>query len=99
MSQTLRIGHRLDHSEIYGPGVRSVFWTQGCTLACKGCWNTQYWSSQSGLEIEVPQILKELNQLEGIEGITLLGGEPLQQIDASIKLIKGCKEMGLSVFL
>ena len=36
MSNILRLGHRLDRSEIYGPGIRSVFWTQGCTLACKG---------------------------------------------------------------
>ena len=99
MSQTLRIGHRLDHSEIYGPGIRSVFWTQGCTLACKGCWNTQYWSSKGGGEIEVSQILSELDNLKGIEGITLLGGEPLQQSKASLELIKGCKDRGLSVFL
>ena len=99
MSQTLRIGHRLDHSEIYGPGIRSVFWTQGCTLACKGCWNTQYWSSKGGDEIEVSQILSELDNLKGIEGITLLGGEPLQQSKASLELIRGCKDRGLSVFL
>ena len=99
MSQTLRIGHRLDHSEIYGPGIRSVFWTQGCTLACKGCWNTQYWPSKGGGEIEVSQILSELDNLKGIEGITLLGGEPLQQSNASLELIRGCKDRGLSVFL
>ena len=40
----VNIGHRLARSEIYGPGVRSVLWFQGCTLACKGCWNTQFWS-------------------------------------------------------
>ena len=99
MSATIRLGHRLDRSEIYGPGVRSVFWTQGCTLACKGCWNTQYWSSRGGQEILVSQILTELKEIEDIEGITLLGGEPFQQLDASFELIKGCKEMGLSVFL
>ena len=99
MSNTISLGHRLDYSEIYGPGVRSVFWTQGCNLACKGCWNKQYWSSRGGSEIEVSQILNELDQLEGIEGITLLGGEPLQQSAASLELIRGCKEMGLSVFL
>ena len=99
MSNKISLGHRLDHSEIYGPGIRSVFWTQGCALACKGCWNTQYWSSRGGSEIEVSKILNELDQLEGIEGITLLGGEPLQQSEASLELIRGCKEMGLSVFL
>ena len=99
MSNTIRLGHRLDHSEIYGPGVRSVFWIQGCTLACKGCWNTQYWSAKGGTEIQVSELLKEIQALKDIEGITLLGGEPLQQAKASLELIKGAKSLGLSVFL
>lgn len=99
MSNILRLGHRLDRSEIYGPGIRSVFWTQGCNLACKGCWNTQYWPSRGGEEISVSTILSQLKELEDIEGITLLGGEPLQQPQACLELIQGCKEMGLSVFI
>jgi len=99
LQNSLRLGHRLDRSEIYGPGIRSVLWFQGCTLACKGCWNTQYWSANGGEETSVSQILKELDALEGIEGITLLGGEPLQQAEATLALIDGCKERGLSIFL
>lgn len=99
MSNILRLGHRLDRSEIYGPGIRSVFWTQGCNLACKGCWNTQYWPSRGGEEISVSAILSQLKELKDIEGITLLGGEPLQQPQACLELIQGCKEIGLSVFI
>lgn len=99
MDSTIRIGHRLDRSEIYGPGLRSVIWVQGCTLACKGCWNTQYWSAKGGDEILVSKLLKEIEDLDDIEGITLLGGEPLQQAKASLELIKGAKSLGLSVFL
>ena len=99
MSHTISLGHRLDRSEIYGPGLRSVIWVQGCTLACKGCWNTQYWSAKGGDEILVSKLLREIQDLDGIEGITLLGGEPLQQAKASLELIKGAKSLGLSVFL
>ena len=99
MSNILRLGHRLDRSEIYGPGIRSVFWTQGCNLACKGCWNTQYWPSRGGEEISVSAILSQLEELKDIEGITLLGGEPFQQPQACLELIQGCKEIGLSVFI
>ena len=99
MSNSISIGHRLDRSEIYGPGLRAVFWTQGCNLACKGCWNTQYWSKEGGTVIQVSHLLEELDSIDGIEGITLLGGEPLQQAEASLELIQGCKEKGLTVFL
>lgn len=47
----------------------------------------------------VSRLLEELDSINGIEGITLLGGEPLQQTEASLQLIKGCKERGLTVFL
>jgi len=99
MEQLLRVGHRLDRSEIYGPGIRSVIWLQGCTLACKGCWNTQYWPSKGGEEISVSQLLSEIDLLGDIEGITLLGGEPLQQASATLALIEGCKQRDLTVFL
>ena len=99
MDSTIRIGHRLDRSEIYGPGLRSVIWVQGCTLACKGCWNTQYWSAKGGDEMQVSELLKEIQTFDDIEGITLLGGEPLQQPKASLELIKSAKSLGLSVFL
>ncbi len=99
MEQLIRIGHRLDRSEIYGPGIRSVIWLQGCTLACKGCWNTQYWPSKGGEETSVSQLLFEIDLLGDIEGITLLGGEPLQQASATLALIEGCKQRDLTVFL
>jgi len=99
MEHLLRVGHRLDRSEIYGPGIRSVIWLQGCTLACKGCWNTQYWPSKGGEGISVSQLLSEIDLLGDIEGITLLGGEPLQQASATLALIEGCKQRDLTVFL
>ena len=54
----IQIGHTLESSEIYGPGLRSVLWVQGCTLACKGCWNTQYWSSTGGITTSVDEIVE-----------------------------------------
>ena len=95
----LRLGFQIERSEIYGPGIRSVYWLQGCTLACKGCWNTQFWPSKGGDLIDVDRLLSELSRRQDIEGITLLGGEPLQQAPEVEQLITGCKELGLTVFL
>lgn len=95
----IQIGHILQSSEIYGPGIRSVLWVQGCTLACEGCWNTQYWAANGGLTTTTKEILKQWKATQGLEGITLLGGEPLQQPEAVFHLIQGAKDLGLSVFL
>lgn len=95
----VNLGHSLARSEIYGPGVRSVLWLQGCTLACKGCWNTQFWSARGGTQTDVSSILAEWEQQQGLEGVTLLGGEPFQQLEATEALINGAKRLGLTVFV
>jgi anaerobic ribonucleoside-triphosphate reductase activating protein len=96
---TLRIGHISEHSSIYGPGVRFVIWTQGCTLACEGCWNKQYWPSKGGTEIQINALIETIASTDGIQGITLLGGEPLQQSQAVLEIIHAVRQLGLSVFL
>ena len=95
----LRLGFQIERSEIYGPGIRSVYWLQGCTLACRGCWNTQFWPTKGGDLIDVDCLLSELSDRKDIEGITLLGGEPLQQAQQVEQLMMGCKKLGLTVFL
>jgi|TARA_B110000902_G_scaffold27549_1_gene29865 anaerobic ribonucleoside-triphosphate reductase activating protein len=98
-NHTLHVGHISKHSSIYGPGIRYVIWTQGCTLACKGCWNTQFWPQKGGKSIGVNELVEEILSVQGVEGITLLGGEPLQQADATLELIQSMKRNGLTVFL
>ena len=84
---------------IYGPGKRWVLWTQGCTLACKSCWNTQTWAKHGGKEISISTLVESITCQEDIEGITILGGEPFQQLDGIAELIKSVKQLGLTVML
>ena len=88
-----------EQSSIYGPGTRFVIWVQGCTLACKGCWNTSYWPKKGGQDRTVESLVKQISEAEEIEGITILGGEPLEQAEAVHELIQQVKEIGLSIFL
>lgn len=51
----------------------------GCHHACPGCFNAQAWNFQFGQEFTqstIDEIIKEL-KADHIEGLTLLGGEPL----------------------
>ena len=82
----LKVGHILPNGRIYGPGVRFVLWLQGCDLACKGCWNQQFWSSVGGMEYDIEELITQILQAN-VEGITLLGGEPMQQANPVLKLI------------
>ncbi|MFD2442602.1 4Fe-4S single cluster domain-containing protein [Bacillus sp. CGMCC 1.16607] len=86
-------------SEIYGPGKRFVIWVQGCRLHCKGCWNTQMWSTSPKNLIHWSHLFQMISEEDGIEGITLIGGEPMHQAEELIQLCYKVKEIGLSIVL
>jgi anaerobic ribonucleoside-triphosphate reductase activating protein len=87
-------------SFIYGPGCRYVIWTQGCSIHCNGCWNKTMWDFVPKMEITVPQLFYQISQYQDkIEGITLLGGEPLDQYEETLMLLRLCAQAGLSTML
>lgn len=81
-----------------GPGRRFCLWVQGCPHRCPGCFNPETWSSQGGIEMDVPALLNLIrNGEEPIEGITLLGGEPFEQADELAQLCAQAHALGLGV--
>lgn len=96
----MNIAHIEEQSFIYGPNCRFVIWVQGCSIRCKGCWNTEMWSFGKNKMLSVEElVLKIKKELDVIEGITLLGGEPLDQYLEVMELLSMCKEMNLSTML
>ncbi len=93
----------LNHQEnsfIYGPGLRRVLWTQGCSLRCKGCWNKEMWEFNKNSYVEIDDLVADILTDKELEGITLLGGEPLDQFEASLELLKKIKTQSqLSIIL
>ena len=68
-----------------GPGRRIVLWVQGCTLACKGCFNKELWAHRKNYVTSTDELSSYLLKLldeHDCEGLTLTGGEPLQQAQA-----------------
>ena len=64
-----------------GPGWRTVLWTQGCTLNCSGCFNPETHSKMKGSLMPVSLVLQKVFLYPSrVEGITISGGEPLQQL-------------------
>jgi anaerobic ribonucleoside-triphosphate reductase activating protein len=69
-------------SQANGPGVRFVVWSQGCTLGCPGCFNpgTHPVTAAGAGEWPPGELAAAAAAQAGcIEGVTLTGGEPLQQ--------------------
>ena len=58
------------------------------------------WDFSSGNEISAPDIFDQINKIKKeIEGVTILGGEPLDQYEETYKLVQICAENKLSVIL
>lgn len=79
-----------------GPGVRVSVFFQGCSKHCKGCFNELTWDFCSGKELteEVRKDVLTASSKDEISGLSILGGEPLEQpIDELISLLTEFKEL------
>lgn len=64
-----------------GDGLRVVLWLSGCSHHCKGCQNPQTWNANSGIQFDESakeELFRELDR-DYISGITLSGGDPLNE--------------------
>ncbi len=96
---TLRLHAFLPRSRANGPGWRSVVWVQGCSLGCPGCFNPQTHSRDGASEtLEVAEVMERV-LAAGTEGLTVSGGEPLQQAEAVVTLLEEARAAGLSTLL
>ena len=93
MSKTLRIFRTFSPVKVLGPGKRAVIWVQGCSFACPGCIVPESWSAEGGEEVTITELVNWILLQEDIEGITLSGGEPLQQSAGLISLIEQIREV------
>lgn len=85
-------------SVVDGEGIRTVIWTQGCPHNCLGCHNPGTHDFKGGYLEDIETLKKEIDSLEGQDGITFSGGDPLMQIDACLELAKHSKKRGLNVW-
>lgn len=87
--------HKIEKNSIAnGTGVRCVLWCSGCLLHCKGCQNPHTWSFNSGapFDKEVLQELYEALDKSYIQGLTLSGGNPMDNIPEILHICRTVKE-------
>jgi pyruvate formate lyase activating enzyme len=87
-----------------GPGTRFALFTAGCPLRCAYCHNPDTWWGRSGMRMSVDDVLAEIAGYERFlrvagGGVTVSGGEPLQQAAFVAALLRRCKERGLHTAL
>src|SRR5437016_7066147 len=99
---TLRVAQIVACTEAEGPGKRFALWFQGCPLRCPGCCNPEMLPFEGGTPMTLDEgsaALRESAQAFGLEGITLLGGEPLAHAVEGAALARAAHELGLNVMV
>ncbi len=75
-----------------GPGRRVGIWFQGCSIRCPGCISADTWATGRG-RTTVDDVLKAITRwAEKADGVTVSGGEPFDQPEALLELLRGLRE-------
>jgi pyruvate formate lyase activating enzyme len=97
--------HSFDISTgVDGPGTRFVAFLAGCPLRCLYCHSPDTWYRRSGTQTSADELVTEIRRYERFikvagGGVTLSGGEPLQQPDFVRDVFTQCREMELHTAL
>ncbi|MFO0736158.1 MAG: 4Fe-4S single cluster domain-containing protein [Labilithrix sp.] len=95
----VRVAQVIEDTEAEGPGRRFAVWVQGCPLRCAGCCNPQMLRFEGGTEMATDELAARAIATPGIEGVSLLGGEPFAQAEALADLARQVRSAGLSVMI
>ncbi len=82
-------------SRVNGPGLRFVLWTQGCSKGCKNCFNPETWSFEK-YKLLTPLEIFELIKNSSVSGVTITGGDPLEQPEELLELLILLESLNLS---
>ncbi len=77
-----------------GEGVRTSLFVVGCTHACPGCFNLEYQDFKAGkawTDSDKELVLSHSSHPQ-VAGLSLLGGEPMQNTTGLIDLCKSFRE-------
>lgn len=85
-------------SIVDGPGLRYAIFVQGCTHACPGCHNPESWTPDGGTLTTIDALMADVQAAGLTQGVTLSGGDPFDQAEASAEVARRCKAAGLNLW-
>lgn len=102
MTLQLQVAQIIPCTEAEGPGRRFALWFQGCRLRCPACCNPEMLPFEGAQTLSAEEVVAQMRSAlehDGIEGITLLGGEPTAHAVGAVLLARAARHLGLSVMV
>ncbi len=98
MNGKIRLSGIAYESLVNGPGMRRVFFSQGCRHKCKGCFNPDTHDFNGGELRDMDELIADVKENPILKGITFSGGDPLEQADKFAYMAKEFKKMNLNIW-
>jgi anaerobic ribonucleoside-triphosphate reductase activating protein len=97
----LRVATIVDDTQAEGPGRRWAMWVQGCSIRCAACCNPEMFDERRGQGMAPDELVARITaaRARGVEGITLLGGEPFEQAVGLAGLAGEARSLGMTVMV
>lgn len=91
----MRYGQIRKYDVANGVGIRTSIFVTGCTHNCKDCFNKKYMDFNFG-EVwtdETTNLVTEYLKDKNVAGLTLLGGEPMQNAKELLEIVRKIKSV------
>ena len=95
----MRIAGTVSESIVDGPGLRLTVFTQGCPHRCPGCHNPQTHDPAGGREETTTALLARYTADPLLDGLTISGGEPMEQAAECAALAEAVHALGGNVWV
>lgn len=81
-------------------GISYNLYCTGCSLRCPGCHNKEMWDINSGVNTPISEIIEDIkSNLEIIDNVCILGGEPTDQEEDLLELLEALNNLSLGIWL
>lgn len=94
----IQIAGTVNDSIVDGPGLRYAVFVQGCSHHCPGCHNPETHDPAGGHEEETENLIAKMKKNPLLSGITLSGGEPMEQPMPCLELAKAAHASMMNVW-
>lgn len=97
-SKLIRLAGIAENSLVNGKGLRKVFFSQGCSHHCEGCFNQHTWEFAGGRMFDMDELVQKVKDEPFLDGVTFSGGDPFQQADKFDYLAKKLHEANINIW-
>lgn len=98
MGRMIRLSGIAYESLVNGPGMRRVFFCQGCKHDCEGCFNQDTHNFDGGEDRDMDELIQDVENNPILKGITFSGGDPFERAEEVSYMAKAFKKMQLNIW-